>query len=70
VVQPLLPDLPTQVADAVRQAVTGGLHVILIGAAALSVAAFTIAWLIRETPLRTGPADDPDAPAPAATRDR
>ncbi|MFI7455676.1 hypothetical protein ACIBQX_50040 [Nonomuraea sp. NPDC049714] len=63
----LLPDLPTQVADAVRLAVTGGLHVILIGAAALSVAGFAIAWLIRETPLRTGPADDP---APAATRDR
>ncbi|MEU4703538.1 MDR family MFS transporter [Nonomuraea dietziae] len=66
----LLPDLPAQVADAVRLAVTGGLHVILIGAAALSVAAFTIAWLIRETPLRTGPADDPYTPAPAATRDR
>ncbi|MEV4061309.1 hypothetical protein [Nonomuraea dietziae] len=66
----LLPDLPAQVADAVRLAVTGGLHVILVGAAALSVAAFTIAWLIRETPLRTGPADDPYTPAPAATRDR
>lgn len=51
-------------------AVTGGLHVILIGAAALSVAAVTVAWLIRETPLRAGPADDPDSPAPAATRDR
>ncbi|MFC7721542.1 MFS transporter [Nonomuraea recticatena] len=66
----LLPDLPAQVADAVRLAVSGGLHVILTGAAALSVAALTIAWPIRETPLRTGPADDPDTPAPTATRDR
>ncbi|MFD9950153.1 MDR family MFS transporter [Nonomuraea sp. NPDC059023] len=54
----LLPDLPAQVADAVRLAVTAGLHVILIGAAALSVAAFTIAWLIRETPLRTATHDE------------
>lgn len=61
----LLPTLPAQVADAVRLAVTGGLHVILIGAAALSVIAFAIAWLIRETPLRTSRTDNTDAGAPA-----
>ncbi|MFC9976691.1 MDR family MFS transporter [Spirillospora sp. NPDC127200] len=66
----LLPDLPTQAAHAVRLAVTGGLHVILIGAVALSVIAFAIAWLIRETALRTGATNDPDTGVPAGGRRR
>ncbi|MEV4108469.1 MDR family MFS transporter [Nonomuraea sp. NPDC049695] len=48
----LLPNLPAQAADAVRLAVIDGLHVILVGAAALAVIAFAVSWLIRETPLR------------------
>ncbi|MEU4329013.1 YciI family protein [Nonomuraea dietziae] len=49
-------------ADAVRLAVTGGLHVILIGAAALSVAAFTIAWLIRDPRCAPAPPTTPTHP--------
>ncbi|MEV0143522.1 MULTISPECIES: MDR family MFS transporter [unclassified Nonomuraea] len=64
----LLPTLPAQAADAVRLAVTGGLHVILIGAAALSAITFAVAWLIRETPLRTSSTDNTDAGAPAPAR--
>lgn len=64
----LLPGLPAQAADAVRLAVTGGLHVILVGATALSVITFAIAWLIRETPLRTSSTNNTDADTPAPTR--
>lgn len=51
----LLPGLPAQAGDAVREAVTGGLHGVLIGAAVLAVIAFAVSWLIREVPLRDGP---------------
>ncbi|GGR87500.1 MFS transporter [Micromonospora fulviviridis] len=48
-----LPNLRGPMADAVREAVSSGLHGILLGAAALAVIAFAASWLIRETPLRT-----------------
>ncbi|MEU6787185.1 MDR family MFS transporter [Nonomuraea angiospora] len=64
-----LPRLPAPVADAVREAVTSGLHALLLGAAGLAVVSFALAWLIRETPLRTEttPQPDPEA-APQANR--
>ncbi|MDR8414287.1 MFS transporter [Nonomuraea sp. 3-1Str] len=40
--------------DAVRLAVTDGIHVMALGAAALGVLAFVLAWFIREVPLRDG----------------
>ncbi|MFI9595521.1 alpha-L-rhamnosidase C-terminal domain-containing protein [Nonomuraea sp. NPDC052265] len=47
----LLPGLPEQTADAVRLAVTDGLHVMLLGAVLLGAAVFALSWLVRETPL-------------------
>jgi hypothetical protein len=59
-----LPHLPVPVADAVREAVTSGLHALLIGAAVLAATSFAIAWLIREIPLRT---ETPPRPDPEPT---
>ncbi|MEV4182074.1 MDR family MFS transporter [Streptosporangium canum] len=61
----LLPSLPAQAADAVRLAVTGGLHVILIGTAVLSVIAFAVSWLIRETPLHADITPQTNPPVPS-----
>ncbi|MEU9000202.1 DHA2 family efflux MFS transporter permease subunit [Streptomyces caniferus] len=47
--------LPDGVRDAFRAGVTGGLHSVMIGTAALCAVAFAAAWLIREVPLRTAP---------------
>ncbi|MEW2354551.1 MDR family MFS transporter [Spirillospora sp. NPDC029432] len=49
--------------EAVRTAVTGGLHAVLLGAAALSVLAFAATWLLRAAPLRAAPVP----PSPART---
>ncbi|WP_329570884.1 MDR family MFS transporter [Streptomyces sp. NBC_01361] len=49
----LLRDLPTSAQDGVRTAVTGGLHGVALGTAALCAVTFAAAWLIREVPLRT-----------------
>ncbi|MFI6793088.1 MDR family MFS transporter [Nonomuraea sp. NPDC050383] len=64
----LLPGLPARTADAVREAVTSGLHGILIGAAVLALIAFAASWLIREVPLRdhTPSSDAPEPDAHAA----
>ncbi|MFI0355673.1 DHA2 family efflux MFS transporter permease subunit [Actinomadura sp. 9N407] len=62
----LLNDLSAPAREAVRTAVAGGLHGVLIGAAVLSVVAFAAAWLIREVPLRT---DAPAFPDPAPEKD-
>ncbi|ROO84960.1 EmrB/QacA subfamily drug resistance transporter [Actinocorallia herbida] len=59
----LLADLPAATVDAVRAAVTGGLHLLLLGALLLSLLAFAASWLIREVPLRETP-PDPGTPAP------
>ncbi|MEJ3749040.1 MFS transporter [Actinomycetes bacterium KLBMP 9797] len=45
--------LPAAAQDAVHAAVTGGTHAIALAGAALGAVAFALAWLIRETPLRT-----------------
>ncbi|MGA4850871.1 MDR family MFS transporter [Streptomyces sp. G5(2025)] len=39
--------------DAYRTAVTGGLHGVMLGTAALCAVSFATAWLIREAPLRS-----------------
>ncbi|MFE0133677.1 MDR family MFS transporter [Streptomyces sp. NPDC059037] len=44
--------MPEGVRDAVRVAVTGGLHGVALGVALLGAAAFAVAWLVREVPLR------------------
>ncbi|WP_285563660.1 MDR family MFS transporter [Streptomyces sp. RTGN2] len=44
--------MPDGVRDAVRTAVTDGLHGVLIGAALLGAVIFMVAWLMREVPLR------------------
>jgi len=44
--------MPEGVQDAVRTAVTEGLHGVLAGAAVLGVVIFLAAWLMREVPLR------------------
>ncbi|MEU7579426.1 DHA2 family efflux MFS transporter permease subunit [Streptomyces sp. NPDC041068] len=49
----VLRSLPEPVRDAFRSAVTGGLHGIMIGTAALCAITFAAAWLIREVPLRS-----------------
>jgi EmrB/QacA subfamily drug resistance transporter len=51
----MLDDLSASAREAVRSAVTGGLHGILLGAAALSALALGVTWLIRAAPLRTDP---------------
>lgn len=52
----LLRDLPTSTQDAVRTAVTGGLHGVALGTAALCAVTCAAAWLIREAPCgRTRP---------------
>ncbi|MFJ5706143.1 MDR family MFS transporter [Streptomyces sp. NPDC093105] len=43
--------LPGPARDAVRAAVTDGVHGVLLGAAALAALAFAAAWLVREIPL-------------------
>ncbi|MEV0132828.1 MDR family MFS transporter [Dactylosporangium sp. NPDC050688] len=45
--------LPAAAQDAVRAAVTNGVHAIALAGAALGFLAFALAWLVRETPLRT-----------------
>lgn len=44
--------MPDEVRDAVRTAVTEGLHGVLLGAALLGAVIFLAAWLMREVPLR------------------
>ncbi|MEU9114663.1 MDR family MFS transporter [Streptomyces sp. NPDC048483] len=51
----VLRGLPEPVREAFRAGVTGGLHGIMIGTAALCAVTFAAAWLIREVPLRTAP---------------
>ncbi|WP_106401602.1 MDR family MFS transporter [Actinocorallia populi] len=58
----LLPALPAETVDAVRSAVTGGLHLILYGTLVLALLTFAASWLIREVPLRT--ALPPSTPEP------
>ncbi|MFF3591615.1 MDR family MFS transporter [Streptomyces sp. NPDC002387] len=55
----LLKDMPARVRYTVEDAVSSGLHGVVVGAAVLSVIAFGTAWFIRATP-------EPD-PAAAAT---
>lgn len=43
----LLKDMPTAMRDAVREAVSSGLHGVLVGAAVLSAIAFGTAWFVR-----------------------
>ncbi|MFJ5828562.1 MDR family MFS transporter [Streptomyces sp. NPDC093089] len=47
--------LPEPAREALRTAVTNGLHGVLLGTAALAALSFTAAWLLRETPLRPAP---------------
>ncbi|GAA2730218.1 MDR family MFS transporter [Actinocorallia aurantiaca] len=58
----LLPTLPAETIDAVRSAVTDGLHLILYGTLVLALLTFAASWLIREVPLRT--TLPPSAPEP------
>lgn len=51
----VLRGLPEPVRDAFRAGVTGGLHGVMIGTAALCAVTFAVAWLIREAPLRRAP---------------
>lgn len=44
--------MPDAVQEAVRTAVTGGMHGVVLGTALLGAAAFAVAWLVREVPLR------------------
>ncbi|MFI6892564.1 MDR family MFS transporter [Streptomyces sp. NPDC050256] len=44
--------MPEAVREAVRTAVTDGLHGVLAGAALLGAVIFVVAWLMREVPLR------------------
>ncbi len=44
--------MPEDVRDAVRTAVTEGLHGVLLGAALLGAVIFLAAWLMREVRLR------------------
>lgn len=65
--------LPEPAREALRTAVTNGLHGVLLGTAALAALSFTAAWLIRETPLRPAttaprPTGEPEtAAAPETT---
>jgi hypothetical protein len=54
-------------ANAVREVVTSGLHGILIGAAVLTLIAFTASWLIREILLHDH-TPSPGAPNPTPTQ--
>ncbi|MFJ7418735.1 MDR family MFS transporter [Streptomyces uncialis] len=53
-----LAELPAAQADALREAVTGGLHAVALGALLLGALSFALAWLIREVPLRTRSAEE------------
>nr|BAV16993.1 putative transporter [Streptomyces sp. TK08046] len=57
----LLKDMSAGVRHTVEDAVSSGLHGVVVGAAALSVIAFGTAWFIRATPV-----PDPDTAAAAA----
>ncbi|MEV0324013.1 MDR family MFS transporter [Streptomyces sp. NPDC050658] len=46
--------LPEGVRETVRTSVTAGTHGVMLGAALLGAAAFAVAWLVREAPLRKG----------------
>ncbi|WP_034590646.1 MDR family MFS transporter [Hamadaea tsunoensis] len=48
--------LPAAAQDAAHAAVTNGVHAIALAGAALGVVAFTLAWLVRDKPLRNSPA--------------
>ncbi|MFF4079156.1 MDR family MFS transporter [Streptomyces sp. NPDC001777] len=64
----LLSHLSAPVRDAVREAVTSGLHGVLAGVALLSAIAFGAAWLVRETPPRPKPStQDTQPPTTSAT---
>ncbi|MFG2499760.1 DHA2 family efflux MFS transporter permease subunit [Streptomyces sp. NPDC048441] len=45
-------EMPEEVRETVRAAVTSGMHGVLLGAALLGAAAFAVALLVREVPLR------------------
>jgi EmrB/QacA subfamily drug resistance transporter len=47
-----LAQLPASAQEAVRLAVSNGIHAMAVGAAALGGLAFALAWFIREVPLR------------------
>jgi EmrB/QacA subfamily drug resistance transporter len=55
----LLHKLPVPVREAFEAGVTSGLHGTLIGGAVVAFAAFLIAWLVREVPLRGSAAKSP-----------
>ncbi|TYB57584.1 MFS transporter [Nonomuraea sp. PA05] len=59
-----LAGLPAAAREAVRAAVADGVHAMALGAAALGVLAFVLAWFIREVPLHDR-APSPE-PAPVA----
>jgi EmrB/QacA subfamily drug resistance transporter len=59
----LLRHLPAPVRDAFASGVTDGLHSVVLGGAVLAAAAFAVAWLIREVPLRGAL---PPSPQPAS----
>ncbi|MFJ9946666.1 MDR family MFS transporter [Kitasatospora sp. NPDC091207] len=46
----LLKDMASTVRDAVQEAITSGLHGVVVSASALSVVAFATAWFVRATP--------------------
>ncbi|WP_157430053.1 MDR family MFS transporter [Actinomadura oligospora] len=57
--------LPEGAREAVRDAVSAGLHGVVVGAAAVALLAFAVAWLVRQETLRgddAPPAEGEDAP--------
>jgi EmrB/QacA subfamily drug resistance transporter len=60
----VLQRLPASVRDAFQAAVVSGLHGVLLGGAAVALATFLIAWLVRAVPLR-GQGQQPATPVPA-----
>ncbi|WP_367821558.1 MDR family MFS transporter [Streptomyces sp. LMG1-1-1.1] len=60
--------LPQPAREALRTAVTDGLHGVLLGTAALAALSFTVAWFVREDPLRRTPDLEP-ATGPEAALD-
>lgn len=55
--------LPEVTRDAIRAGVASGVHGMAVAGAVLGVAAFVLAWFIRETPLRDRAAPDPEPTA-------
>ncbi|MGW2224720.1 MDR family MFS transporter [Streptomyces formicae] len=62
-----LGDLPEPVRDAFRSGVSGGLHGVMAGTAALCALTFAAALLIREVPLRSGTEAAPEAAQPGSS---